>query len=150
MTTTTQRNLNFSAGPATLPEPVLQQAQSDLWNIAGSGIGICEHSHRGPVFEKVIAEAIADCRSVGDEPRGWPRSGVDSDLPRLATRDTEPRVRRGLPADGLVVCGWRRTSGRAGVTCHTCTVRCAGVIPDEYDPVKRLVDSVHHSKFARP
>jgi len=68
MTTTTQRNLNFSAGPATLPEPVLQQAQSDLWNIAGSGIGICEHSHRGPVFEKVIAEAIADCRSVGNIP----------------------------------------------------------------------------------
>ena len=68
MTTTTQRSLNFSAGPAILPEPVLQQAQSDLWNIAGSGIGICEHSHRGPVFEKVIAEAIADCRSVGRIP----------------------------------------------------------------------------------
>ena len=68
MTTTTDRNLNFSAGPATLPEPVLHQAQGDLWNIAGSGIGICEHSHRGPVFVKVIAEAVADCRIVGNIP----------------------------------------------------------------------------------
>ena len=67
-TTTTGRILNFSAGPATLPEPVLQQAQQDLWNIAGSGIGICEHSHRGPVFDKVIEEAIADCRTVGSIP----------------------------------------------------------------------------------
>ncbi len=64
-TTATDRVLNFSAGPATLPEPVLMQAREDLWNIAGSGIGICEHSHRGPVFDRVIDEAIADCREVG-------------------------------------------------------------------------------------
>ena len=68
MTATTDRSLNFSAGPATLPEPVLQQAQGDLWNIAMSGIGICEHSHRGPVFAKVIAEAVADCRAIGSIP----------------------------------------------------------------------------------
>jgi phosphoserine aminotransferase len=66
--TTTDRILNFSAGPATLPEPVLQQAQNDLWNIDGSGIGICEHSHRGPVFDRVIQEAVADCRIVGSIP----------------------------------------------------------------------------------
>ena len=48
---------NFGAGPAVLPEPVLQQAQKDIWNIAGSGIGIMEHSHRGKVFDRVITEA---------------------------------------------------------------------------------------------
>ena len=57
-----KRIFNFSAGPAVLPEEVLHKAQEDLWNIAGSGIGILEHSHRGPVFDKVIAEADADCR----------------------------------------------------------------------------------------
>ena len=67
-TTSTDRILNFSAGPATLPAPVLKQAQSDLWNIAESGIGICEHSHRGPVFDRVIDEAVADCRTVGNIP----------------------------------------------------------------------------------
>ncbi len=65
-----KRIFNFSAGPATLPEDVLRQAQHDLWNIDDSGIGICEHSHRGKVFNRVIEEAEADCRAlanVGDD-----------------------------------------------------------------------------------
>tara|TARA_X000001036_G_scaffold92346_1_gene84788 strand:+ start:548 stop:1642 length:1095 start_codon:yes stop_codon:yes gene_type:complete len=67
-TTPTDRILNFSAGPAMLPESVLHQAQNDIWNIDGSGTGICEHSHRGPVFDKILAEAVADCRAVGNIP----------------------------------------------------------------------------------
>ncbi|MBC8203721.1 MAG: phosphoserine transaminase [Planctomycetes bacterium] len=66
--TATERALNFSAGPATLPEPVLKQARKDIWDIEESGIGICEHSHRGPVFDNVINEAVADCREVGSIP----------------------------------------------------------------------------------
>jgi phosphoserine aminotransferase len=58
------RIYNFSAGPAVLPEPVLKQAQQDLWNIGGSGIGIMEHSHRGKLFEKIVAEAEQDCREL--------------------------------------------------------------------------------------
>jgi phosphoserine aminotransferase len=60
------RIFNFSAGPACLPESVLRQAQKDLWNIADSGIGILEHSHRGKVFDKVTYETEALCREVGD------------------------------------------------------------------------------------
>ncbi|MFK7960042.1 MAG: 3-phosphoserine/phosphohydroxythreonine transaminase [Phycisphaerales bacterium] len=67
-TATSERILNFSAGPAILPEPVLEQLQQDVWNIAGSGIGIMEHSHRGPVFTRVIEEAEANCRAVGNVP----------------------------------------------------------------------------------
>jgi phosphoserine aminotransferase len=59
---------NFSAGPAVLPEPVLRKAQEAIWNVAGSGIGIIEHSHRGKVFERVINEAEAACRSLGGIP----------------------------------------------------------------------------------
>ena len=58
------RILNFAPGPATLPEPVLARAQRDLLNVDGSGIGILEHSHRGPVFDRVLAEAEADCRAL--------------------------------------------------------------------------------------
>ncbi|MEC9232978.1 MAG: hypothetical protein VX403_03620, partial [Planctomycetota bacterium] len=42
----TERTYNFSAGPAVLPEEVLRQAQRDLWDIDGTGIGVLEHSHR--------------------------------------------------------------------------------------------------------
>lgn len=64
----TDRIYNFSAGPAVLPEPVLRKAQQDLWNIGGTGIGIAEHSHRGRLFERVIAEAEQDCRDLAGIP----------------------------------------------------------------------------------
>ena len=59
---------NFSAGPGVLPEAVLEQARRDVWDIQGSGIGILEHSHRGPVFDRVLEEAIAIIREVGSVP----------------------------------------------------------------------------------
>ena len=60
------RIFNFSAGPATLPESVIEQAKQDIWNIFDSGVGIMEHSHRGPAFDRVIDEAIEDCRAIGN------------------------------------------------------------------------------------
>lgn len=65
------RAWNFSAGPSVLPEEVIRQAQQDLWNIAGSGVGIAEHSHRGKVFDKVLADAEAACRRVGNIPANY-------------------------------------------------------------------------------
>jgi phosphoserine aminotransferase len=59
---------NFCAGPAVMPEPVLRQAQQDLWNIAGSGIGILEHSHRGKVFDRILDETFATCRRLAGIP----------------------------------------------------------------------------------
>jgi len=65
---TTDRIYNFSAGPGCLPEPVLKQAQEDLWNIDGSGVGILEHSHRGKAYSQVLHEAIEDCRTIASIP----------------------------------------------------------------------------------
>ncbi|MEO8030921.1 MAG: 3-phosphoserine/phosphohydroxythreonine transaminase [Gemmatimonadota bacterium] len=62
------RIFNFCAGPAVLPEPVLKQAQQDIWNVAGSGIGILEHSHRGKVFDRILDETIAACRELSGIP----------------------------------------------------------------------------------
>ena len=63
-----ERIWNFSAGPAVLPEPVLRQAQEDLWLLGESGIGVMEHSHRGKAFSAVLAQAEADCRTLADIP----------------------------------------------------------------------------------
>lgn len=65
------RVFNFSAGPATLPEPVLRQAQRDVFNIAGSGIGIMEHSHRGKVFDKITEQTESLCRQIGNIPDNY-------------------------------------------------------------------------------
>lgn len=58
------RLFNFSAGPAVLPEEVLRASQDAIWNLNGSGVGVMEHSHRGPEFTEVIQQAEAHCREL--------------------------------------------------------------------------------------
>lgn len=76
------RVFNFSAGPACLPESVLKQAQKDIYDIDGSGIGILEHSHRGKVFDRITHETEALCRQVGNIPDDysvfWMQGGATS------------------------------------------------------------------------
>ncbi len=59
------RKLNFSSGPAALPEEVLRNAAGALLDLDGSGIGILEHSHRGKEFGKVLERTEAVIREVG-------------------------------------------------------------------------------------
>jgi phosphoserine aminotransferase len=59
------RKLNFSSGPAALPEEVLRSAQTALLDLDGSGIGILEHSHRGKEFGRVLERTEALIREVG-------------------------------------------------------------------------------------
>lgn len=66
--TSSDRIANFGAGPGALPEPVLREAQRDLWNIGGSGIGILEHSHRGKLFQRVLDEAEQEIRRLAEVP----------------------------------------------------------------------------------
>ncbi|KAB8161690.1 3-phosphoserine/phosphohydroxythreonine transaminase [Lysobacter maris] len=58
------RAYNFSAGPATLPESVLLQAQAEMLDWHGAGASIVELSHRGPEFIQVAEEAEADLRTL--------------------------------------------------------------------------------------
>lgn len=64
----TQRIWNFSAGPAVLPESVLEEAKENLLSLGNTGIGILEHSHRGKAFLAVYEETEALCREVGGIP----------------------------------------------------------------------------------
>src|SRR5580700_9941165 len=58
------RVFNFSAGPSTLPEPVLEQAGAELLDWHGSGMSVMEMSHRGPEFMSIAADAEADLREL--------------------------------------------------------------------------------------
>lgn len=55
---------NFNAGPAALPLPVLEQAQSELLDFRGTGMSILEMSHRSKAFDTVIGEAEQDLREL--------------------------------------------------------------------------------------
>jgi phosphoserine aminotransferase len=58
------RVINFSAGPAVLPEPVLRKAAAEMLDWHGSGMSVMEMSHRGKEFIAIAAKAEADLRSL--------------------------------------------------------------------------------------
>ncbi len=62
--TPTKRIHNFSAGPAVLPLPVLEQARDELLNWHGSGLSVMEMSHRSAHFESIIQGAEANLEKL--------------------------------------------------------------------------------------
>ena len=52
------RVFNFGAGPAVLPEPVLEEVQRDLMSLPGVGMSVLEISHRSPTFEHILHSYI--------------------------------------------------------------------------------------------
>jgi phosphoserine aminotransferase len=60
----TDRIYNFSAGPCTLPLPVLEKAQSDFVDYQGAGMSLIEMSHRGKHYDEVHSAALANVREV--------------------------------------------------------------------------------------
>lgn len=58
------RPYNFAAGPATLPQAVLEQAAAELLDWQGRGVSVMEMSHRSEAFEGILADCEARLRRV--------------------------------------------------------------------------------------
>ena len=58
------RTFNFSAGPAMMPEPVLEEIRDEMLNYRGSGMSVMEMSHRSSVYQQIIDEAEQDLRDL--------------------------------------------------------------------------------------
>ena len=58
------RIYNFSAGPATMPESVLEEIRDEMMNYKGSGMCVMEMSHRSKVFQQIADEAEQDLRDL--------------------------------------------------------------------------------------
>jgi len=65
------RIYNFSAGPAVLPLPVLEEAQRDLIELPGVGMSVMEISHRSKPFDAIIQAAEADMRKLAGIPANY-------------------------------------------------------------------------------
>jgi len=66
-----KRIYNFSAGPAVLPESVLEEAAEEMLNYQGCGMSVMEMSHRSKVFGGIIKEAEADLRELMNIPDNY-------------------------------------------------------------------------------
>lgn len=58
------RVYNFSAGPSTLPVPVLEKAAAEMLDYQGCGQSVMEMSHRSKVFDSIIKTAEQDLREL--------------------------------------------------------------------------------------
>ena len=58
------RVFNFSAGPAMLPQAVLERAQAEMLDWNGSGMSVMEMSHRGKEYMSIAEKAMTDLRDV--------------------------------------------------------------------------------------
>ena len=65
------RVYNFSAGPAVLPEEVLQEAADEMLDYRGCGMSVMEMSHRSKMFEEIIHTAEADLRELMGIPSNY-------------------------------------------------------------------------------
>ncbi|MCB1176884.1 MAG: 3-phosphoserine/phosphohydroxythreonine transaminase [Leptospiraceae bacterium] len=66
-----KRVYNFSAGPANLPQAVLEKAQSEMLDWNGSGMSVMEMSHRGKEFVSIAEKAEADLKEILSVPSNY-------------------------------------------------------------------------------
>jgi phosphoserine aminotransferase len=67
----TERIFNFSAGPAVLPLPVLEEAQRELVSLPGVGMSVMEISHRSKAFDEIIGRAESGLRELLGVPENY-------------------------------------------------------------------------------
>ncbi|MFI3207820.1 MAG: 3-phosphoserine/phosphohydroxythreonine transaminase [Eubacteriales bacterium] len=65
------RVYNFSAGPAVLPEEVLQSAADEMLNYGDTGMSVMEMSHRSKAYQQIINDAESDLRELMDIPDNY-------------------------------------------------------------------------------
>ena len=67
----TERIFNFSAGPAVIPLPVLEEAQANMLSLPGVGMSVMEISHRSKTFDEIIQGAEAGLRELLNIPKDY-------------------------------------------------------------------------------
>lgn len=65
------RVYNFSAGPAVLPEEVLEEAAKEMLDYQGTGMSVMEMSHRSAPFQKILDTAEEDLRELMGIPASY-------------------------------------------------------------------------------
>lgn len=66
-----ERTYNFSAGPAMMPEAVLEEIRDEMLNYRGTGMCVMEMSHRSKAFLAIYEEAVADLKKLMNIPDNY-------------------------------------------------------------------------------
>ncbi|MEZ5287039.1 MAG: 3-phosphoserine/phosphohydroxythreonine transaminase [Vicinamibacterales bacterium] len=134
MSTTVHRVFNFSAGPAILPVPVLEEAQRDLVALPGVGMSVLEISHRSKAFEGILARTEADLRTLGSVPDGYKVLFLQGGASLQFSMVPLNLLAAGQSADYIVTGGWAQKAVKEAARVGT--VKIAGTT--EADKFSRL------------
>lgn len=112
------RAFNFGAGPATLPQAVLEQVRDELLEWGGSGMSVMEMSHRGKDFMSIADGARNTLRDLLEIPEGYEvlflQGGATAQFAAVPLNLLRGRTRAGYLDIGL----WsRRAIEEAGRFC---------------------------------
>ena len=101
----TDRPINFFAGPAILPAPVLEEASRGVLALDGIGLSILEISHRSKTFDDLIREAQATLKRVLDVPDThevlFLQGGARGQFAMVPTNFLHPGKRAGYVVTGV-------------------------------------------------
>ncbi len=107
------RIYNFSAGPAVLPEEVLEEARDEMMDYRGCGMSVMEMSHRSKMFETIIQEAEADLRDLLEIPDDYKvlflGGGAHHQFAQIPMNLMKNRV-----ADYIVTGNWAKRAWKEG------------------------------------
>jgi phosphoserine aminotransferase len=118
---------NFSAGPAVLPLPVLEQIRDELLDWHGAGLGVMEMSHRGKEFTAIIEQAEADLRELLAIPANYRVLFLQGGATQQFAQIPMNLLANGLAnksADYLVTGSWSKKAFKEAQ--RIASVRCAG------------------------
>ena len=133
----THRIYNFSAGPATLPLPVLEEAQRDFVALPNVGMSVMEISHRSKAFDDIIQGAEADLRALAGVPAGYKVLFLQGGASLQFSMVPMNLLAAGTTADYVITGDWAKKAlkeaKRVGMTHVAASTEAGGFkrIPDQ-------------------
>lgn len=125
----TERIYNFSAGPAILPEPVLLQAQKDLFTLPGVGMSVMELSHRSKPYDAIHQSAKAGLRALLGVPENYQILFLQGGASLQFSMIPINLLPNGGSADYIVTGSWGKKAVKEAKRCGT--VNIAADLKDE-------------------
>jgi len=102
----TERIYNFSAGPAALPVPVLEEAQRDMLALPGVGMSVMEISHRSKTFDEIIGGAEQGLRELMGIPENYKVLFLQGGASLQFSMIPLNLLREGQTADYIITGSW--------------------------------------------
>ena len=122
----TNKIYNFSAGPAILPQPVLERARDEMLSLGGIGMSVMEISHRSKQFETILAAAEQGIHDLLRVPPNYRILFLQGGASLQFTMVPLNFLRPGETADYIVTGAWGKKAVKEARRCGSVNVINSG------------------------